>query len=421
MTFGTRGDVQPFVALARELRGRGHEPVLAAPRRFAGLAAEHGVALAPVDDGPLRSMDAARGDGGAMSGGLRARLALARSMPAAFARIFDDATAIATTGPGAGAGVVVHNGQIMAAPHLAELLGVPAVLALTLPMYVPTREFPWPGLSLPVGLPGVLNRASFRGMKAPEVMFGRVVDRWREQALGLARRRGRHDPLRTPQGRPAPVLNAVSRHVVRPPADWPPSVTTTGYWFLPAATDLPAELAAFLAAGEPPVLVGFGSMAGPDPAGTAAVVLAAVAGLGVRAILATGWGGLRPDRLPEGVIAVEQVPHDLLLPHVAAVVHHGGAGTTGAAAAAGRPQVICPFVADQPFWGRRMHDLGVAPPPVPQRRLSAERLAAALRLALSDTAVGAAATELGHRIREEDGVGAAVTQLERLVPDGASR
>jgi sterol 3beta-glucosyltransferase len=419
LAFGTRGDVQPFVALARELRGRGHEVVLAAPRRFAGLAGEHGLALVPVDDGPLRSMDAAGGVGDTMTGGVRAKVALARSMPAAFGRVLDDATAIATTGPGAGADVVVHNGQIIAAPHVAELLGVPAVLALTVPMYVPTGEFPWPGVSLPAGLPGVLNRASFRGMAAPAVMFGRVVDRWREQALGLPRRRGRHDPLRTPQGRAAPVLNAVSRHVVRPPADWPPSVTTTGYWFLPAATDLPEDLAAFLAAGQPPVLVGFGSMAGQDPAGTATTVLAAVAGLGVRAILATGWGGLRPDRLPEGVVAVDQVPHDLLLPHVAAVVHHGGAGTTGAAAAAGRPQVICPFVADQPFWARRMHGLGVAAPPLPQRGLTADRLAAALDHVLTNAAVRTTAADMGHRIRQEDGTAAAVAQLELLVAGGS--
>jgi sterol 3beta-glucosyltransferase len=162
-------------------------------------------------------------------------------------------------------------------------------------------------------------------------------------------------------------------------------------------------------------------MAGPQPGATAADVLAAVAELGVRAILATGWGGLRPDRLPEGVVAVEQVPHDLLLPHVAAVVHHGGAGTTGAAAAAGRPQVVCPFVADQPFWGRRMHDLGVAPPPLPQQRLDADQLAAALDLALTDTAISARAAELGHRIRQEDGIAAAAAQLELLVADGASR
>lgn len=415
LTFGTRGDVQPFVALACELQRRGHEPVLAAPERFAGLAAAHGLTLVGVDDGPLRLMDADRGVGKTMSGGLRAKLALARSMPATFTRVFDDATEIATTGPGAAADVVVHNGQIIAAPHIAEKLRIPAVIALTVPMYMPTREFPWPGQALPSRLPGPVNRATFLGMRGLALMFGPAVDRWREESLGLPRRTGRHDPLRRPDGGPAPVLNAVSRHVVSPPADWPNTVSTTGYWFLDAPdTALPDELAAFLRAGPPPVLIGFGSMAGPDPAATTRIVLAAVAEAGVRAILTTGWGGLSGSTMPEGVIAIDQAPHDLLLSDVTAVVHHGGAGTTGAAAAAGRPQVICPFVADQPFWGRRMHTLGVAVAPIPQPRLTKRRLAAALVCATGDGTMRDAAERLGERIRTEHGTGTAVSLLEAL-------
>ena len=315
----------------------------------------------------------------------------------------------------------MHNGQIIAAPHIAEKLGVPAVLALTVPMYVPTREFPWPGQALPSGLPGPLNRATFLGMKGPAAMFQRTVDRWREQSLGLPRRRGRHDPMRRPDGGRTTVLNAVSRHVVAPPADWPSTVATTGYWFLPApASALPRGLAAFLEAGAPPVFIGFGSMAGPNPAATTKTVLAAVAKAGVRAILATGWGGLSTADLPDDVIVVDHVPHDLVLPHVAAVVHHGGAGTTAAAAAAGRGQVICPFVADQPFWGRRMHALGVAPPPIGQHRLTTERLAAAITCAVSDPEIRGNAEVLGTRIRAEHGVAAAATHLETLVLDRTS-
>lgn len=420
LAFGTRGDVQPFIALARELRARGHHPVLAAPRRFATLAAEHQLTLAPVDDGPLRLMDTTGGVGDTVNRGLRAKVALARAMPDLFRNVLDDATAIATTGPGADSDVIVHNGQIIAAPHLAEKLGVPAVLALTVPLYLPTREFPWPGQALPTWLPGPINRATFLGMRAPQLMFARVVDRWRE-TLSLPPRRGRHDPMRDPAGRPVTVLNAVSRHVVPPPADWPPAVATTGYWFLPAAesSELPEHLATFLAAGPPPVLIGFGSMAGPDPAATTRAVLGAVVRSGVRAILATGWGGLTPERLPAEVLAVDQVPHDLLLPHVAAVVHHGGAGTTGAAAAAGHPQIICPFVADQPFWGRRMHDLGVAPLPIPQQRLTAETLTQAIHLTQTDATMQHRARTLGSHVRHEHGTSAAATHLERLTQDDA--
>jgi sterol 3beta-glucosyltransferase len=210
------------------------------------------------------------------------------------------------------------------------------------------------------------------------------------------------------------VLHAVSPHVLLRPGDWPAAASVTGYWFLhdtEADTDaLPPDLAAFLDAGEPPVFVGFGSMPSPDPAATTRTVLDAVARTGQRAILATGWGGLTSGEVSGDVFLAADVPHHLVLPRTSVVVHHGGAGTTAAAVAAGRPQVICPFVADQPFWGRRMAHLGVAPPPISQRRLTAAKLAQAI-----DHAAGFAseAAELGSRVRAEQGVHEAVRQLAR--------
>ncbi|MGH4015307.1 MAG: nucleotide disphospho-sugar-binding domain-containing protein [Pseudonocardiaceae bacterium] len=418
LTLGTRGDVQPFVALATALLRTGHHAVVAAPSRFAEFVGGHGVPFAALDDGPLRLMDTGSTVADVAAGGARSRLALATKLPAMFTQVLEDCWT-AATGAGAGADVVVHNGQVIGGHHIAEKLGVPAVLALPLPMYVPTREFPWPGQEFPARMPAALNRATFLGMKGPAVMFGRTVDRWRKSTLGLPRRRGRHDPLRRPDGGTAPVMHAVSPHVLPRPADWPATATTTGYWFLGptgdvAASGLAADLEAFLAAGEPPVYIGFGSMSGADPAAVTATVLDTVDRARVRAVLATGWGGLVTRHVPEDVFVLDQAPHDQLFPRVAAIVHHGGAGTTGAAAAAGRPQVVCPFVADQPFWGRRMHALGVAPAPIMQRRLTAENLAAAIRAVRDDPALAARAAELGSAIRAEDGVAAAVEQLEQL-------
>jgi sterol 3beta-glucosyltransferase len=429
LTLGTRGDVQPYVALALELGKAGHEAVLAAPEMFGSLVTGHGVRFAALDDGPMRLIGTS-GVHEAMEGGVRARAALARRLPKLFGALFEDAWTVASRGEGAGADLVVHNGQVLAGQHVAEGLGVPAVLALPIPMYVPTREFPWPGQPLPAGLPGAVNRATYLGMKATSLAFGRAVDAWRERTLGLPRRRGRHDPLLRPDGGPAPVLHAFSPHVVPPPADWPPTVATTGYWFFPPETGaagdassatggkvgtLPDGLADFLGTGEPPVFVGFGSMAGRDPERTAGAVAEAVRRAGLRAVLATGWGGLDAGGLPEEIFVVGQVPYDRLFPRVAAVVHHGGAGTTGVAAASGRPQVVCPFVADQPFWGRRMQALGVAPAPVPQRRLTAERLAGALRRAVGDPGMASQAEELGCLVRAERGTAAAVDALEQTL------
>ncbi|MEC3975809.1 glycosyltransferase [Amycolatopsis sp. H20-H5] len=415
LTLGTRGDVQPFVALARGLLAAGHEVVLTAPHRFGGFVIERGVPFAGVDDGPMRLMDDPAGAGAVIEGGIRARLQQARTMPGMFTQVLEDCWAVASHGAGAGADVVVHNGQIIAGQHVAEALGVPAVLALPIPMYVPTRQFPWPGVGVPAWLPAAANCATFLGMKAPAAMFGRVVDRWREHTLGLLRRRGRHDPLRRSDNGQGPVLHAFSPAVLPPPADWPDSVLTTGYWVLPPSDEsLPVRVEEFLGAGDPPVFVGFGSMSGQDPARSTATVLEAARRAGTRLVMGTGWGGLAGSAHGDDVLVVDEVDYQQLFPRVAAAVHHGGAGTAGVAFAAGCPQVVCPFVADQPFWARLAHQRGVAPTPLPQRHLTASSLATAITIARTDPDMAHTAQELGQRVRAEDGISAAVTALERI-------
>lgn len=363
----------------------------------------------------MRLMDDPAAAGAVLEGGLRARLRQARIMPAMFTQVLADCWAVASHGAGAGADVVVHNGQILAGQHVAEKLGIPAVLALPIPMYVPTKEFPWPGVGMPTWLPAVANRATFLGMKAPAAIFGRVVDRWREDTLGLPRRRGRHDPLRRPDNGQVPVLHAFSPSVLPPPADWPDSAHTTGYWFLPPSDEpLPPRVEDFLRAGDPPVFVGFGSMSGSDPARSTALVQEAARRAETRLVIGAGWGGLDSSIQGDDVLAVEDVDYLRLFPRMAAVVHHGGAGTTGTAFASGRPQVVCPFIADQPFWARLAHTRGVAPAPQPQRHLTAGGLATAITTAATDPNMERAAAELGHRVRAEDGISAAVTALERI-------
>lgn len=416
LTLGTRGDVQPFVALAQQLQQRGHETVLAAPDRFDGLVTGLGVPFAGLDDGPLQILDAGSAVGDVAAGGMRAKLALMRRMPAMFSRVLQDCWQVASAGPGAGADVIVHNGQVIAGHHVAEKLGVPAVLALPMPMYVPTAEFPWPGQQFPSWLPASMNRLTYAGMKAPAMMFGRTVDRWRAE-LGLPRRRGRHDPLKRPDGGPATVLHAVSPAVLPRPTDWPPSTQVTGYWFVrggQANADSGFDETVLQDTGEPLVFVGFGSMTGTDPAETTRVVLEALRLAGVRGLLATGWGGLHELPSTRDVFVTGEIPHETVFPQMAAVVHHGGAGTTAATVRAGVPQVVCPFVGDQPYWGRRMQQLGVAPEPIAQPRLTASALAAAIRRAVTDQAMSDAARRLGEQVRSENGVATAVELLEQV-------
>lgn len=164
------------------------------------------------------------------------------------------------------------------------------------------------------------------------------------------------------------------------------------------------ELAAYLAAGPPPVYIGFGSIVVDDPDAMTKLIFEAVKKAGVRALVSKGWGGLGADDLgiPEGVFMLGNVPHDWLFQHVSAVVHHGGAGTTAAGIATGKPTVVVPFFGDQPFWGAMVARAGAGPVPIPYKQLTADKLAAAITEALKPETLERA-KELGSKIKEEKG------------------
>ena len=140
-------------------------------------------------------------------------------------------------------------------------------------------------------------------------------------------------------------------------------------------------------------------MAGRNPEQLASLILEALAKSGQRGLLLTGWGGLRTESVPDNVFVVDAAPHSWLFPRMAAVVHHGGAGTTAEGLRAGVPAVIVPFVFDQPFWGARVKALGLGPEPIPQKKLTADRLAHAIRIAVTDPGMRQRANACGAAIR----------------------
>ncbi len=206
-----------------------------------------------------------------------------------------------------------------------------------------------------------------------------------------------------------PALTTVSKHVVRRPADWDEHFQVTGYLFddEPEWTP-PQELSGFLAAGEAPVYIGFGSMPDSKPEATTRLIIDAVQQSGRRAVILTGWARLGADDVPESIHILKYAPHSWLFPQMAAVVHHGGAGTTAAGFRAGVPTVIVPHNADQPYWGRRARQLGVGTDPIPRKKLTADKLAAAIDEATSSRTLQDKAATLGKLIAAEDGIGEAV-------------
>lgn len=420
LTLGTRGDVQPFVALGVGLKAAGYEVNVCAPSSFAPLVAQHGLTYAPMSDEIVQLAKAQEGreilgEAGSPLGLLKGWLRLARRVGPMQRRVLDDAW-VAVQGTDA----LVYHPKALGGTDLSERLKIPALMVLPAPALVPTRAFPAPVLPLltvPRPLQGAYNRLTYRLPQLMNAGAAGVVNRWREEALGLPPRPAFQNPLRYPDGRAVPVLHPFSPHVAAPPADWPTrDVAVTGYWSLKTSERrLPDALLEFLRAGPPPVYVGFGSIAGRDPARTAETVVQALERAGQRGVLSTGWGGLEAARLPNTVFKLDAAPHDALFPHMAAVVHHGGAGTTAAGLRAGKPSVVCPFFGDQPFWGERVAALGVGPEPIPQHKLSPEGLGAAIRRAVTDTEMARRAYRLGVKLRAEDGVGNAVRFIEGYV------
>jgi sterol 3beta-glucosyltransferase len=143
-------------------------------------------------------------------------------------------------------------------------------------------------------------------------------------------------------------------------------------------------------------------------------VVGAVEKAGLRAVIATGWGGLEVGSVPDGVHVVEAVPHAWLFPRTIGVVHHGGAGTTAAGLLAARPTLVCPVRGDQGFWAQRLRDLGAGPAPLPVRRLDVDELAERLRMLGREVSYRRRALAVSEQLWLEDGVANAVRTLEQM-------
>lgn len=388
---GTRGDVQPVVALAAEMRRRGHDVRLCVPPNFIDWVGGLGFTATPI------GIAMREPSGAAATQASTPTPEQVRALVEHLVRDQFDATASAAEG----CDVIVAGGAHQyAARSIAERLGIPSVVAVYAPVALPSPDH------APGGEPGGDPESNLRRWEDESRSWnGRLLERLNDnrQRLGL-------DPLsdalshilgEDPWLAADPVLGPL-------PATPGLRVTQTGAWILPDQAPLEPELEAFLAAGEPPVYVGFGSM--PADQQTGRIVIEAVRAAGRRVVLSQGWAelGLVDDALD--CIAIGDVNQQALFPRVAAVVHHGGAGTTTTAARAGVPQVIVPMFSDQPYWASRVRALRIGTS-VARGALSAESLLAALRGAL-DHGVAARATSIAGTVAV-DGTAVAADLIER--------
>lgn len=401
-TYGSRGDVEPLTALALQLQDLDVDVRLCAPPDFAPAMAELGIAITPLG-WPIRAL--ARGE-------------LADQVPKTLPEITAELTAttyrtVLKVAEGAdlllGSGVLAVGAGAAAA---TESLGIPHLHATFSTIYLPSAghpPLPWPGQELPED--GADNATLWRlNAEHLQTAFGGPINEHRA-AVGL------------------PIVENVRDHVLtdRPLLAADPvlgpwlggsdlDVLQTGAWIRPDERPLPDELESFLAAGDAPVYVGFGSMPVRDPEQVGRAVIDAVRSRGHRVLLGSGWAGLTGFDDNDDCLVVDEVNQQRLFTRVAGVVHHGGAGTTATAARAGVPQVVVPQVADQPYWGGRVADLGIGAlhdGAVP----TAESLSAALDIVLQPQPA-ARAKQVADRIRT-DGARVAAELIVKTATGGS--
>jgi len=416
-TIGTQGDVRPCIALGQGMQRAGHRVRIATSANFSMLVRDAGLEFAPLtaDFQALLAADRAVADQGM---DLRAMARIFRERYAAWAENWVREGLAASADAGLLIGV---SNSTLLAKALSEALGVPFAIARLQPL-TPSRILP-PMVLSGSGrrLPGLLS------LGAHHLLYQLIWSVMRPAINDIVRPQLRLHPyprwgpyLFSKEMHGAKAINGFSRHVLARPADWPDTSQVVGYWFLDEPGWEPSrELVEFLLAGPKPIYVGFGSMVSNQARGFTDTVLEAVKKTGVRAVLATGWGGLddREGLGDDRVFFVRHAPHAYLFPRMAAAIHHGGAGTTAAAVRAGIPSVIVPFYGDQPFWARCLAQQGVAPPAVERKSVTAAALASAIAQSLHPAMVQRAAM-LGRAIRAEDGVGEALRWLDnwKLLP-----
>lgn len=407
---GSRGDIQPCVVLGRGLQQAGFDVLLAAPENFADFVQAHGLSFHPLR-GDVQQIMAGETGREFMEGGSTNPIQSIRAMRSMLEPVALQMAADALEACEGADALISLAVFATLAKTIAEVRQIPLIHIEPTPVF-PTRSFPAPGWPLQRDLGGLYNRFSGHAML-------RVLWLWYAPFVNAFRARFDLPAYRAASFYrilvSAPLLGAYSDQVIPRPPDWPENIHISGYLFLDSQSEWQPEdeLISFLEAGDPPVYIGFGSMSGRNPARLAALVLEALERSGQRGLLLTGWGGMQALSVPESVYVLDSAPHSWLFPRMAAVVHHGGAGTTAEGLRAGVPSIILPFAVDQAFWGKRVKDLGVGPEPIPQKKLTADSLAHAIRVAVTQPDIKQRAAHLGETLRAEDGLANAVSMISQ--------
>jgi sterol 3beta-glucosyltransferase len=410
ITYGSRGDIQPFIALALGLAAKGHQVTLAAPGNFESLAVGYGIDIFPLHGNIEELINEPKFrrviKSGSNIGFVRLML---KEMHDIRGTILDEIYQASKTADV----LLVVNTCILYAAAIAEKLNIKWIIIQLNPPMVPTKDFPmvmsnFPDISwLNIYSYHIVNAILWQVQKKDTTEFRRQLGL--PPVRGSAFKRILQDKV--------PMIHAFSPELIPRPRDWDDQITVSGFLTLPAINVVnnqpviwPDGLIAWLKAGSKPLYIGFGSIPFPDTKRLIDTINGILAVSGTRIIFCLGWS--RPDGLPvhPNLFIIKQANHNKLLPECCAAVIHGGIGTIAATLKAGIPAIVAPLFVDQPVWANIIRDknLGVV---IPWRKLSAKSVLNALDQTKQSPVVKAI-NEVYNRLCKEDGVETAIKTIE---------
>ncbi|KAK6582030.1 hypothetical protein PZA11_005727 [Diplocarpon coronariae] len=422
---GSRGDVQPFIAIGQELTKEpyNHRVRLCTHPVFKDFVEENGLEFFSIGGDPAALMAYMVKNPGLMPGMESLRHGDVSAQRNSIAEIIEGCWR-GCIEPGNGLPSMPGSSKERSREEDMESLFIAdAIIANPMP-WSPTQYFPHPLASFERNEsdPGFANYISYGMMELLAWQgLSDVINGFRVKTLQL-------DPISPLWGHmllsrmKVPFTYTWSSALIPKPPDWGSHINITGFSFLDQSSSYtpPDDLVAFLAAGPPPVYIGFGSIVVDNPNELTRLIFAAVKKAGVRALVSKGWGGLGAAEVPEGVFLLGNIPHDWLFNHVSAVVHHGGAGTAAIGIAMGKPTVVVPFFGDQPFWGSMIYRAGAGPEPIPFKKMTEDILAHSITTALGPE-VQKAVKVMAEKIATENGASDAAASFHQSLNQDSMR
>jgi len=398
-TFGSRGDVQPIIALTLALQEAGHDVLLAGPPEKASWIKEMGCRFQPLG----RDITAVI-DGMENAHSIRAAARFFKFLRDEINTQFDSVPLLIS-----GADLVLGASLVFSLSSIAEAMGIPYRFIAFTPQLLPSSHHPFVAFKHQ-DFPGWVNRVGWNLAACMEKMnMTRLLNTHRRK-IGL-------EPLESAWKHflGKKVIIASDAEIACVPPDAAVSCVQTGYFHLAQPPRKSSELEAFLNTGPPPVYSGFGSMPKLDQEKLVPLVVKAARDNGLRVVISKFWDEYSDFSPSEDVFFIQKYPHLDLFPRMAAVIHHGGAGTTATTAISGVPQIIVPHILDQYYWGNRMHKSGLGPKPIWRTRLTTEKLARAIKESTTNKALIDNAAETGEKLRRKDPLGIAVREIEKTL------